>query len=30
MEQREFTRGDRTDYREKVRRNLDVFARMLR
>ncbi len=26
----EFTRGDRTRYREKVRRNLDVFARMLR
>lgn len=25
-----FTRADRTRYREKVRRNLDVFARMLR
>ncbi|WP_109209806.1 MULTISPECIES: glutamate--cysteine ligase [Microbacterium] len=27
---REFTRADRTRHREKVRRNLDVFARMLR
>ena len=26
----EFTRADRTRHREKVRRNLDVFARMLR
>ncbi|RYE80709.1 MAG: glutamate--cysteine ligase [Myxococcales bacterium] len=26
----QFTRADRTKYREKVRRNLDVFARMLR
>ena len=26
----EFTRSDRTRYREKVRRCLDVFARMLR
>ena len=30
VEQQEFTREDRTRYREKVRRNLDVFARMLR
>jgi len=30
VEAQEFTRGDRTRYREKVRRNLDVFARMLR
>ncbi len=28
--QQEFTREDRTHYREKVRRNLDVFAQMLR
>jgi len=28
--QQEFTRADRTRYREKVRRCLDVFARMLR
>src|ERR1700712_1269786 len=28
--QQEFTRDDRTRYREKVRRCLDVFARMLR
>jgi gamma-glutamyl:cysteine ligase YbdK (ATP-grasp superfamily) len=30
VEQQEFTRADRTAYRDKVRRNLDVFARMLR
>ena len=30
VEQQEFTRADRTRHREKVRRNLDVFARMLR
>lgn len=30
VEQQEFTRADRTLHREKVRRNLDVFARMLR
>ncbi|WP_166139735.1 glutamate--cysteine ligase family protein [Nocardioides ochotonae] len=30
VEAQEFTRADRTRYREKVRRNLDVFARMLR
>ncbi|NPC95306.1 glutamate--cysteine ligase [Nocardioides sp. zg-DK7169] len=30
VEAQEFTRSDRTRYREKVRRNLDVFARMLR
>src|SRR5688500_5411035 len=30
VEQQEFTRADRTHHREKVRRNLDVFARMLR
>ncbi|EON23502.1 MULTISPECIES: glutamate--cysteine ligase family protein [Nocardioides] len=30
VEQQEFSRADRTAYREKVRRNLDVFARMLR
>ncbi|MEJ7691032.1 MAG: hypothetical protein WKF76_11720 [Nocardioidaceae bacterium] len=30
VERREFTREDRTRYREKVRRCLDVFARMLR
>ncbi|HSE07612.1 MAG TPA: glutamate--cysteine ligase [Nocardioidaceae bacterium] len=30
VEQREFSREDRTRYREKVRRCLDVFARMLR
>ncbi len=30
VDQQEFTRADRTRYREKVRRNLDVFARMLR
>jgi gamma-glutamyl:cysteine ligase YbdK (ATP-grasp superfamily) len=30
VEQREFSRADRTRYREKVRRCLDVFARMLR
>src|SRR5918998_6967175 len=30
VEHQEFTRNDRTAYREKVRRNLDVFARMLR
>ncbi|MEP6816536.1 MAG: glutamate--cysteine ligase [Marmoricola sp.] len=30
VEQQEFSRADRTRYREKVRRNLDVFARMLR
>ena len=29
VELREFTRADRTAHREKVRRNLDVFARML-
>src|SRR3954454_5993259 len=29
-EAQEFSRGDRTRHREKVRRNLDVFARMLR
>ncbi|MGH3509973.1 MAG: glutamate-cysteine ligase family protein [Nocardioidaceae bacterium] len=29
VEQQEFTREDRTRYREKVRRCLDVFARML-
>ncbi|RYB91896.1 glutamate--cysteine ligase [Nocardioides oleivorans] len=28
--QQEFSRADRTHHREKVRRNLDVFARMLR
>ena len=30
VESQEFSRTDRTQYREKVRRNLDVFARMLR
>src|SRR5690606_3160475 len=30
VSQQEFTRADRTKHREKVRRNLDVFARMLR
>jgi len=30
VEQRVFSREDRTRYRDKVRRNLDVFARMLR
>ncbi|MCD6639283.1 MAG: glutamate--cysteine ligase [Nocardioides sp.] len=30
VEPQEFTRADRTHHREKVRRNLDVFARMLR
>ena len=30
VDQQEFTREDRTRYREKVRRCLDVFARMLR
>src|ERR671929_173149 len=30
VEAQEFSRGDRTRHREKVRRNLDVFARMLR
>ena len=30
VEAQEFSRADRTEYREKVRRNLDVFARMLR
>ncbi|MGN0065530.1 MAG: glutamate--cysteine ligase [Nocardioides sp.] len=30
VDPQEFTRADRTQYREKVRRNLDVFARMLR
>ena len=30
VDQQEFTRADRTRHREKVRRNLDVFARMLR
>ena len=30
VEQQEFSREDRTRYREKVRRCLDVFARMLR
>src|ERR1700759_3957836 len=30
VEAQEFTRADRTRYREKVRRCLDVFARMLR
>jgi hypothetical protein len=30
VEQQEFTRADRTEHREKIRRNLDVFARMLR
>ena len=29
VEQREFTRQDRQEYRAKVRRSLDVFARML-
>ena len=29
VEQQEFSGADRTRYREKVRRNLDVFARML-
>src|SRR5688572_31890095 len=28
--EQEFSRADRTRHREKVRRNLDVFARMLR
>jgi gamma-glutamyl:cysteine ligase YbdK (ATP-grasp superfamily) len=30
VEAQEFSRGDRTRHREKIRRNLDVFARMLR
>src|SRR3954453_23396810 len=30
VDQQEFSREDRTRYREKVRRCLDVFARMLR
>jgi hypothetical protein len=30
VEAQEFSRSDRTRHREKVRRNLDVFARMLR
>ena len=30
VDQQEFTRADRTRHREKVRRYLDVFARMLR
>jgi gamma-glutamyl:cysteine ligase YbdK (ATP-grasp superfamily) len=30
VEEREFSREDRTRYRTKVRQNLDVFARMLR
>ena len=30
VDAQEFTRADRTRHREKVRRNLDVFARMLR
>lgn len=30
VDAQEFSRADRTRYREKVRRNLDVFARMLR
>src|SRR6478735_8553975 len=30
VEAQEFSRGDRTRHREKVRRCLDVFARMLR
>ena len=30
VQAQEFTRADRTRHREKVRRNLDVFARMLR
>ena len=30
VEVQEFTRADRTRHREKVRRCLDVFARMLR
>jgi gamma-glutamyl:cysteine ligase YbdK (ATP-grasp superfamily) len=30
VEHQEFSRADRTRHREKVRRNLDVFARMLR
>jgi len=30
VEAQEFTRADRTRHREKIRRNLDVFARMLR
>ena len=30
VDQQEFSRADRTRHREKVRRNLDVFARMLR
>ncbi|MFT4084815.1 MAG: glutamate-cysteine ligase family protein [Nocardioides sp.] len=30
VEHQEFTRADRTRYREKVRRDLDVFAQMLR
>src|SRR3954452_3593887 len=30
VEAQQFSRADRTRHREKVRRNLDVFARMLR
>src|SRR5690349_779660 len=30
VDAQEFSRADRTRHREKVRRNLDVFARMLR
>ena len=30
VETQQFTRADRTRHREKVRRCLDVFARMLR
>src|SRR5919107_2035212 len=30
VDQQEFSRADRTQHREKLRRNLDVFARMLR
>ncbi|UFN44880.1 glutamate--cysteine ligase family protein [Nocardioides okcheonensis] len=30
VDQQEFSRADRTRHREKIRRNLDVFARMLR
>ncbi|MCF6377582.1 glutamate-cysteine ligase family protein [Nocardioides KLBMP 9356] len=30
VDQQDFSRADRTRHREKVRRNLDVFARMLR
>ena len=30
VDRREFTREDRTKYRQKIRRSLDVFASMLR